>query len=117
MDRDVDYIREELDVVLANHLRQWASALTDRPRARTGWYPPLVQHLTRAQAALRHAAGVAAAEREAEAGGAGEGEPGDAAPRCEQCGRPMTPDEADEFIRGEERCDDRCKGRFRGNRR
>ncbi|OWJ65019.1 hypothetical protein [Inquilinus limosus] len=115
MDRDVDYIREELDVVLANYLRQWASALTDaeRPRAGTGWYPPLVQHLTQAQSALRHAAGVVAAE----SGAAAAGGAGDPVPCCEQCGRPIAAGEADEFFRGEERCDDRCKGRFRGHRR
>lgn len=113
MERDVDYIREELDVVLANHLRQWASALTDagRPRAGTGWYPPLVHHLTRAQAALRHAAAVVMAERGVEAADG----PVDSVPRCEQCGRPLPVD--DEFIHGEESCDDRCKGRFRGQRR
>jgi hypothetical protein len=112
MDRDVDYIREELDVVLANYLRQWASALTEaeRPRAGTGWYPPLVRHLTQAQAALRHAAGVVAAESGAAAG------TGDTAPCCAQCGRPIAAGEADEFFRGEERCDDGCKGRFRGRR-
>ncbi|MGK9231061.1 hypothetical protein KXS07_03420 [Inquilinus limosus] len=114
MDRDVDYIREELDVVLANHLRQWASALTDagRPRVGTGWYPPLVHHLTRAQAALRHAAAVAAAGQGMETGDADGCGP--AVPCCEQCGRPLPVN--DEQIRGEERCDDRCKGRFRGHR-
>ncbi len=115
MDRDVDYIREELDVVLANYLRQWASALTEaeRPRAGTGWYPPLVQHLTRAQSALRRAADVVLAESGAVAAGGA----GDAIPCCEQCGRPLPAGEADEFLRGEERCDDRCKGRCRGHRR